>query len=346
MDIKQNFLITGVGAPGTQGTLRCLKSPGVKFIGVDMNPQCAGSHFVDHFYPVPGPEDKNYLGAIAALCHQHDVSLIIPQTTREIEVLSANFRDLKVMVSPYAALKKANDKLAMIKIFEELGFPVPKYRLATSKEMLVEAAHDLGYPEKPVAIKPPKSNGMRGFRILQSSCLTSKRFLSEKPSGIEISLDHMLEILENGKDWPQLLVTEYLPGDEYSVDAFIGGKASIAIVRKRDLIRSGISFRTTPINHPLMEKMTLDAGKYLGLRYVFGMQYKLDSEGVPKILECNPRVQGTMAATLNTGINLIWAGVLEALGSPVASFPKPKFGLPFERYWGGVIFDDGKVQTL
>lgn len=316
-----------------------------------MDSQCAGSHFVDRFYPVPKPEDKTYLNTIISICRQHQVSLIIPQTTREIDVLSANLSELSklnlnVMTSPYSALKRANDKFSMIKIFNHLGFPTPKYYLTKSKNALVEAAYQLGYPDHQVAVKPPKSNGMRGFRILQSSCLTSKRFLNEKPSGTEISLDHMLEILDNGDEWPELLVTEYLPGDEYSVDAFIGEKASIAIVRKRDKIRSGISFRTTPMSHPLMEKMTLDTGKYLGLRYVFGMQYKLDCEGVPKILECNPRVQGTMAATLNTGINLIWAGALEALGSPVASFPKPKFGICFDRYWGGVFFDEGKVQTI
>ena len=92
--------------------------------------------------------------------------------------------------------------------------------------------------------------------------------------------------------------------------------------------------------------MTLEVGRFLGLQTVFGMQYKLDKEGIPKVLECNPRVQGTMVATLSTGLNLIGEGAQEALGHPVLSFPNPQFGESFSRYWGGVILNGGKAYAI
>ncbi len=351
MTQKLTTLITGVGAPGTQGTLHCLKDLDMTFIGTDMNSEATGAHFVDLFFPVPSPKDPKYLKVMLEICHQNQVSLIVPQTTNEIEVLSKHKDDFesqgfKVMVSSHDAIHKANNKFTLIQTFEELGFPVPKTYLTSSKKSLIEAAKELGYPQVPVAVKPSVSNGMRGFRILRPHAWNAERFFAEKPTGIELDLNQLIEIFETADQWPEILVLEYLPGDEFSVDAFIGEKTSVAIVRKRDRIRSGISFSTTPLPHPQMEKMTLEVGRFLGLQSVFGMQYKLDQEGIPKVLECNPRVQGTMVASLSTDLNLIRAGALEALEQPVQSFPQPNFGQTFNRYWGGIIINGGKAYVI
>ena len=316
-----------------------------------MNPQSTGRHFVDRFFPVPAPKDPKYLDTLLQICRECQVDLIIPQTTNEIEKLSKSktlieAQGFKVMVSNHQAIHQANNKFTLIQIFEKLGFPVPKTTLARTPDELIAAAEELGYPNVPVVVKPPVSNGMRGFRILKPHAWNAARFFAEKPSGTEIELDELLTIFKTAETWPEILVSEYLPGQEFSVDAFIGKKTSLAVVRQRDNIRSGISFTTTPLPHPQMETMTLEVGRFLGLQSVFGMQYKLDQEGSPKILECNPRVQGTMVATLSTGLNLIEAGAQEALGCPVESFPTPQFGQSFNRYWGGIILNGGTADVI
>lgn len=348
---SQAVLITGVGAPGTQGTIHCIKDLNMRLIGTDMNKEAPGAYFVDQFYLVPSPFAPDYLKIMLDICHSNQVSLVIPQTTNEIEVLSLHKKDfenqgVRVMVSDYDAIHTANNKYSLIEVFKELGFPVPKTILTSSRESLQDAVETLGYPKVPVAVKPPVSSGMRGFRILLPGAWDARRFFAEKPSGIELDLNQLVEILSTADQWPTILVSEYLPGDEFSVDAFIGKKTAAAIVRKRDKIRSGISFSTTPLPHPKMEKMTIEAGRFLGLQTVFGMQYKLDQRGIPKILECNPRVQGTMVASLSTGLNLIRAGALEALGTSVESFPHPQFGQSFNRYWGGIIINGGKAYVI
>jgi carbamoyl-phosphate synthase large subunit len=80
----------------------------------------------------------------------------------------------------------------------------------------------------------------------------------------------------------------------------------------------------------------LKLAKALGLRYAFGFQFKLDQDGTPKILECNPRVQGTMVASVFSGVNVVWMSVREALGYPVRSIPKKLKSSEFYRYWGGL----------
>jgi carbamoyl-phosphate synthase large subunit len=235
----------------------------------------------------------------------------------------------------------------VLRVFKLLGLPVPTWRLARTEAELREAADALGYPERPVVVKPPVSNGMRGLRILREAAWDPRRFLNEKPSGIEIALDDLLDLLWRGDEWPALLVTEYLPGPEYSVDAFRGERLEAAMPRRRDAIRSGISFDTTllPGRTDLVQP-TLRAAAHLDLRYAFGFQFKEDADGVPKVLECNPRVQGTMVASVFGGFNAVWLGVREALGEAPDALPAPLHSARFQRYWGGLGLDGGEVFEL
>ncbi len=239
------------------------------------------------------------------------------------------------MVSGCEAIETANNKWSVLQIFEKLGLPYPAYQFAGGEADLVRAVEQLGYPQTPVVVKPAVSNGMRGVRVLREQAWDVRRFLAEKPMGLEISLEDLLAILRRGPGWPELLVTEYLPGPEYTVDAFRGEKIEIAVPRVREQIRSGITFRSRTELHAGMAEYTLRAARAIGLQYAFGFQFKLDAAGVPKVLESNPRVQGTMVASIFSGTNVIWMGVKEVLGETVEVIPSP-VASQFFRFWGGV----------
>ncbi|MGH2639410.1 MAG: ATP-grasp domain-containing protein, partial [Rhabdochlamydiaceae bacterium] len=147
-----------------------------------------------------------------------------------------------------------------------------------------------------------------------------------------------------GEAFPELLVTEFLPGEEYTVDAFRGSKVSVAIPRQRKQIVNGISFRTTLEYRKDVIEYSLKMAESLDLRYAFGFQFKLDRNRVPKILECNPRVQGTMVASIFSGVNVIWLSVREAIGEPVGSIPKKLEESEFYRFWGGLGISGGKRE--
>ncbi|MEM1043290.1 MAG: ATP-grasp domain-containing protein [Bacteroidota bacterium] len=347
-------LVTGAGAPGIRGTLYALRAGAgdrpLVTVGVDLSEQAVGRYLVDAFHPVPPPESPGYLDALRAVCRAERVDLVLPQTTRETAVLSRHrnaFSEARVMVSGAEAVEAANDKGAVLRAFDGLGLPAPAWHLARSEAGLVEAAEALGYPDVPVAVKPPVSNGMRGLRILREAAWDARRFLTEKPNGVEVSLGDLLAVLRRGDAWPDLLVTDYLPGPEYSVDAFAGDRLAAAMPRRRDAIRSGISFETTllPDRADLTEP-TLRAAQHLGLRYAFGFQFKEDADGVPRVLECNPRVQGTMVASVFGGLNAVWLGVQECLGETPRALPDSLRTATFRRYWGGLGIVDDEVTEV
>jgi carbamoyl-phosphate synthase large subunit len=344
---KLILLVTGAGAPGIRGSLYALRNNPdgrpVRIIAVDTQAKVVGAWLADKFYTVPPPESPEYIESLLEICRRENVAAVLPQTTREIAKLAVSRTELEqagvpVMVSDPSAIAAANDKGAVVESFRRLGLPAPLCRRATTEAELDTAVHELGYPGTPVVVKPPVSNGMRGVRILREEAWDVRRFLTDKPHGLEISLHELIAILERGL-WPELLVMEYLPGCEYSVDAFVGSQFSVAVPRVRESIRSGITFHSRTELRADMAEYTLAAARELGLRYTFGFQFKLAYDGTPKVLECNPRIQGTMVASVFSGANVIWFGVRELLHDPVAGLERPLHASEFLRYWGGVGVD-------
>ena len=313
----------------------------MRLIGVDLKDDVVGKYWIDGFHRVPRPEDPDYVNVLNEICQSESIDVIIPQTTRETAKLSKSFEQVeaKVTVASASAIEKANDKYRLSGVCEKLGIPTPKSRLATSVKELQNAARELGYPENSVVVKPPVSFGSRGFRVLsEKSSWDAKKFFTEKPVVAEISLEKLVSILStNDAGFPiRLIVSEFLPGAEYSVDAFAGKNVAVAIPRLRKEIVNGISFRTSLEYRSDIMEYTLKAARDLGLRFAFGFQFKLDSEGVPKVLECNPRVQGTMIASVFSGVNVIWMAVREAIGVEVEKVSEPLKQSEFYRYWGGL----------
>ena len=89
-------------------------------------------------------------------------------------------------------------------------------------------------------VKPPLSNGSRGVRVIAQDFDRKKTFYEEKPSSLYTTIDELHAVL--GDEFPELIVMEYLPGEEYTVDVCRLGNEIIALPRKRLAIRSGITF--------------------------------------------------------------------------------------------------------
>jgi len=345
-----SIIITGAGAPGIAGTIYSLRNnpDNVKFtiISTDIKENSVGKYLSDEFYVIPPPEDASYINVMKRIAKENDSKVILPQTTREIVKLSMyrkEFEDdgINIIVSNYEKLIVANDKFLLLEKAREFDIPYPKYYLINSQNSFMEAIEEIGYPEKRVVVKPRVSNGMRGLRIITSKKWNVERFLTEKPEGVEIDLNSFIYIFEEEK-WPELIVTEYLPGEEYTVDVF-RDKGEIAVIpRLRKSIRSGITFEAQVELRKDLIDFSKRLSEILDLDYCFGFQFKLSEEGIPKILECNPRVQGTMVVSTFAGFNMIYYAVKKALGFEINLDTLNLREVQFWRYWGGIAIEDGK----
>jgi carbamoyl-phosphate synthase large subunit len=338
-DPDATVLMTGAGAPGASGIVRSLRAAEgrtLRIVGVDMDPDAYGFALVDEQYTVPAGGDEEYIPRMREIAAAESVDVVLPLTTAELGPLAANRAafDATVMVSPADALAVANDKGALYDRLEHEGFDAaPSFHRVADEESFVEAVEALGYPEDPVCFKPPVASGMRGFRVLDEGTDRLTRLLEEKPGGAVTTLPEVLPVLSSADSFPELVVMEYLPGEEYSVDALVTEDGVDPVVpRSRARTRAGITFEGVVEQRTDLIDATRDICRALDLEYNVNFQFRYDATGTPKIIEINPRVAGTIVMCVGAGANMPHLGVHYALGGDPPAVDVD-WGTRMTRYW-------------
>jgi carbamoyl-phosphate synthase large subunit len=350
---RPTILVTGAGSPGIGGTLHSLRDnyqhKELRIVCTDVHSEVPGKFLCDIFEIIPPATNSGeYLNAIQELRKKYDIQAILPQNTAELEILSSHRQEFldegcTVLVSPPEGLGIANNKALLMDLCRKNAVPCGEFITVNNFTDLEKAARSLGWPDVPVVVKPPVSNGMRGLRIIQEHHDRKAAFFNEKPDSAIISMDLLHETL--GEEFPELLVTEHLPGKEYSVDCLRIPNCTLAIPRSRDMIRSGITFRSTLVNDKKLIDYSLLLSNLMGLEYCFGFQFREDKNGIPKILECNPRVQGTMVHSSLAGANIIYLALASALNEKII-VPNINWDVKFYRYWGGISNNPGNGSVV
>lgn len=118
-----------------------------------------------------------------------------------------------------------------------------------------------------------------------------------------------------------MVITEYLPGEELTVDCFTNDTGELVsyIPRKRLRIRNGIAVRSE------LAEMTDEIFAIADeLNHIFEFsgawffQIKKDKDGKYKLLEIAARIAGTMGLTRNLGINYPMLTLYMHMGIPVS----------------------------
>jgi hypothetical protein len=103
-----------------------------------------------------------------------------------------------------------------------------------------------------------------------------------------------------------MLLMEYLPGDEYTVDCFTNENGDLLYVspRYRKRIKNGISVSSAAASGYAFEEIALKINKRLTQRGGWFFQVKRNREGALVLLEVASRIAGTSAYTRSKGVNL------------------------------------------
>lgn len=337
--------MTGGGAPGAPGIIKCLLQPGwINLIVGDADSEAVGCHLHSNFIQLPQATEENFIEQVFSVCQQNNIQLVLPLVTKELLPL-ARAKDrfaqsgIKVLVSPAEAIEIANNKAACYQYLQSKGIPVPQFCVANTTEEFIHAAFELGHPQQDFCFKPSSSNGSRGFRVISDSIDESHQLFDLKPYSTFITYTHAVSILAS-KPFPQLLVTEYLPGDEYSVDCLADeGRAILVVPRLRTKMINGISVKGTFLEDAAIIEYCRQIIEAIGLHGNIGIQVKKNGSGDPLLLEINPRVQGTIVAALGAGVNLPILAIKQELGMPIEQEEiRVLWGTQFSRYWTEVFY--------
>jgi carbamoyl-phosphate synthase large subunit len=340
-----NILMTGAGAPGAAGIIKCLQqNPSFNITVADADSNAIGKHLIKNFEIIPFATDVNFIEAVLAGCRKHNIHVLLPLVTKELIPLALHKKDfeangVKVLVSEAASLEIANNKSKLYEFLQWRGIDVPDFRIIETIDQFKTAAAELGYPGKTICFKPSESNGSRGFRIINADLDEAHLLFNEKPNASFISYNDAVRILSS-KSFPELLLSEFLPGEEYSVDCLANnGNTIIAVPRLRKKMINGITAEGEFVKDENIITYCAQIIQELKLHGNIGIQVKKSAAGKFLILEINPRVQGTIAAALGAGVNLPALAVKQELGLTITPGEMDvKWGTKFGSYRTEVFF--------
>ena len=219
--------------------------------------------------------------------------IVIPMVDFFATILSKHKEELSqyaiIYVNDWNIYSKAIDKLQTMTICMENGVPCPKTALVTS----VNDFDDTGW-KYPLVIKPRTSFGAKGFNVAYSREELVEHFiLTEAKFGLS-------------------LIQEYIPQDDkqYQVEMLMDDKGECKAFVLMDKVRwypltGGSSTLNITLHDENICKSCIKLLKCIGWKGYASLDIIRDPrDGVAKILEINPRMNGTAKICFAAGVDL------------------------------------------
>lgn len=341
MDLK--VLWTIANSMGTLADLRMLKS--IKDIHIDVvaadvtDQDSPGFAAAGKKYVLPDGYDPLYIKGVMDICEAEGVTTVIPQYDRELLTLSKHRKlfernNIKVLVTEDTEnLGIAIDKRKLYQHFKDKEF-IPRFKYAATLEKIEESIYSLGYPSAPVCIKPTMGEGGRGVWILSDEELNP---FNSRGDSHKINWKIMKQQLEGNIKIPEVIVMEYLPGAEYSVDCVaLRGKSIICIPRRRVETAMGVATVSEIEKKDELIDLSSKIISGLNLSYNINLQFRYSADGYPKLVEVNPRVSGSLVANYGAGVNMLEVSLKAAYGIPIGDI-SIAWGTKMMRYYDQIF---------
>ena len=278
-------------------------------------------------------EPQAYVDFCLALCERRGVGIFYPgHHAGVIAARRAEFEAMGVRVISVGnadALDALEDKARFYLSHAQDVVPGPDAICVRSHEEYSAACAILRARHGTIAIKPSIGVYGIGFRVIDDRRRALDHILKGVAYHVAVA-DLDRELLASGTFAP-LLVMEYLPGHEYSVDCLAShGQLKVAIARRKE--------KATGAGQLIVDSAgILDACRALASRYslnaIFNVQFKENAAGELRLLEVNARMSGGTAMACLAGPNLPYLAMQDALGElEDGDIPAIAYGLRVGEY--------------
>ena len=340
-------LLSASDSPSMPGLVDCLRGNGerrIRTVGVDMNFEPSAKYIVDSFYQVPVATDPQYCDIILDICEKEKVDIYFPTISAEVSAVSSRKDEFeaigtKVSISDPRAVEIANNKLTAYEYLQGRGIPVPKYYGVHSVQDFIEGCRKMGYPQNPVCLKIVNNSGSRGVRIIDAERDRYQIFAHEKPNSFFTSYEDMLSILKSAENLDEMMLVEYMPGNEYTVD-LLADHGEVLYMVGRENVVSMMSIAQESVVTKIVSayETSQKVVAALGLDGNIGFDFMKNSEGVPVLMDINPRITATVSVIAAAGVNLPYLRVKQLLGEELVK-KEPIYGTRLKRRYGEIYTD-------
>ncbi len=341
-------LITAAGSPSAPGLIKCLKNNGereISVIGADMSADATIRQMVDRVYRVSAVTSATYVDELMTICKSERVDVLIPGISQELLKLQERVGDFerigtKVSISKGDGLAIANSKARLYEFMKCEGFETPNFLIVHSLSEFEEGCKKIGYPNNPICIKMTEESGSRGVRIIDPAKSRFDVFAGEKPNSFFTTYADMVSILSEAREFPELMVMDYLPGEEYSVDLLAENGETLYICgRESNRIIASIPQEATLSYNEEAYRISKDIVKALKLDGNVDLDFKFDKNGRPKLMEINPRLAATLSVIAAGGMNLLYLRIKQLLNEKMPTV-NVNYGVKLKRRYHELFCDE------
>ncbi|MCK8816455.1 carbamoyl-phosphate synthase large subunit [Natroniella sulfidigena] len=265
--------------------VEALKEVGVESIIVNNNPETVStdSDTADKLYFEPIDleyinhiiNNENPAGVILQFGGQTSINLADDLAKQGVEILGTSVKNMDL----------AEDRDKFLQLLNRLEIPSPAGDTATTREEAVEIANRLGYP---VLVRPSYVLGGQAMEVVYKE----DELLKYMDLAVKVSPKH------------PILVDKYITGKEVEVDAIADGETVVIPGIMEHIERAGIHSGDSMAVYPTqtledevkqqIEEYSIKVIKELGIKGLVNIQYVVDQDGKPYVLEVNPRASRTV----------------------------------------------------
>lgn len=274
-DERRILLLSAGGSTGTYLTKHLKKIMRYYLVGCDIKTDVPLREQLDAFYDVPSVNSDNYEKAIKDIIEKERITAILPLTSYDMTVYSRGklyegYKD-RMLIMPYHSLIRYHDKKLCMEHLKQLGICVPEQYTPDG----------LKYP---LLLKERISSGSKKCIL----CEDNRDYLYWK------------------KKLEKCIITEFLPGDEYTVDCLFdkAGKCVGYNTRKRVAVNGGGAVICQNDDNEKVKSVISTLEKTRELIGAVNFQFKYKDREVC-IFDFNPRfASGGLPLTVASGFDI------------------------------------------
>ena len=255
-------------------------------IATDCSKLAPALYDADKYYIVPKIDDDNYLETILTICKENNVEAVLSLIDPELSILAKNkdaFYEIGTtpIISDYDVVETCFDKYKMYNFLIKNGFKTP--RTYIDKEEFYKDLKN-GIIQFPVFVKPVK--GSASININKVSTIEEIEFLFNR--------------------FDNLLIQEYMNGEEYGADVYIDliSEEPVAIFTKKKLkMRAVETDKAVSVKDEKLFGLIREFVLKIGLKGIIDIDiFKVNGDYY--ISEVNPRFGGGYPHAYECGVNI------------------------------------------
>lgn len=297
----------------------------VTILAVDGNPNAIGQHFANDFRVVPMGDADDYIDTMLSLVKEFKLQAIIVGSDGEALALSVDRERFKeegcaICCPDPEVLALLANKASTYERLAAAGVPHADFTTANSLSEL--QTNLLAFHERygEMVIKPAISRGGRDVFLIRDDIENEQSYNGGREVHCTLAVFQAKYQKRMASLFP-VVVMQRLYEPTYDIDVQTWQGKPVNVIPRRRHNPAGIPFEGSTIS---TDEKLLELGRKAST--VFNLSWLLDvdvmctKDGVPVVLEINPRMSGSCAASVHAGVPLFDNLMAFALGEEPVTF--------------------------